>query len=216
MRRRTDRNEASCELRNNILGRVRIMTMRSLFAVVLASVASCSPTQPPSSSLPPSPTPPVESSAPATISPTTPAPSPSQTLTADEAAAQDALLGYFHALDLMMQDPTEETYEAVLDWVTPIQKESVKNAFDYSVSLGGGQIGFLAIRDIAWDQLEVVDGQKFIDVTLCQDATNLVWATAEETIEPAYPTLLTTGQLVETAGGWRVVQLLTGDEVKSC
>lgn len=216
MRRRTDRNEASCEPRNNTLGRVRIMTMRSLFALVLASVAGCSPTQPPSSSLPPSPTPPVESSATATTSPTTPAPSPSQTLTADEAAAEDALLGYFHHLDLMRQNPSKQTYEATLEWVTPIQKESVTNSYEYFSKLEGGQVGFVHIRGIEWGDVEVIDGQKFIDVTFCQDATETTLVTDKETIAPVYPTLLTTGQVMETAGGWRVVQLLTGDEVKSC
>lgn len=160
-------------------------------------------------------TPALSRSASASPAPST-SPSPSVTLTADEAAAEAALLGYFNALDLMKQDPTKATYESVLEWVTPIQAESVKNAFSQLVESGSKKVGFVTIRDIEWADVETIDGQKFVDVTFCQDASDTVSVQQGETIAPVYPTLSMSGQLLEERGGWKVVQLFTGNEVKPC
>lgn len=178
----------------------------------LVLIGCAAPVEPPSASEASS------SGSPSVARPTVPSEvhSPDPTLTADEAAAQEVLLEDFAAMNVLTQDPTEANYGAVLAWVNPLQAESVKNGYDYLVEVGGKTLGVTVVRDIEWSNPREIDGQKFLDVAFCQDGTDEVMLVDGETMAPVFPTLSTSGQLMETRGGWRVVQLVTGPEGMPC
>lgn len=176
--------------------------------ILLVGFCGCTGAREPSSSAP---------SASPSVSASSASPSPSETLTPEQAGAKDALLNYYRAVDLMLQDPNDETLAAALEWTTPRQAAAVRADQDSYLDAGYAQVGNAVVRDISFGEPTEVDGTRGIQLTFCEDITEVSIQTEDgDLIETHYESALTTAQMVETGDGKWLVWGTDNTDLKSC
>lgn len=188
----------------------KVRTWSPVAVCVALSVLGCTPASDPTvtSKAPSSAT---TSSAPATLSP-----SPTSTLTDAQQGALDALTSYYRDLDLMRQNPSEESLAEVLAWTLPIQAESDRNLMEIYIEKGYRLHGFTVIRGVGFSAPKKVSGLDGFLVTACQDLGQAELTQNGKTKEIEVKSVETKVEMVETAEGWRIVEARTGSDPKPC